>query len=195
MRTAIYTRVSTVDKQDTENQLAQLKEFCVRSGWEIAGVYDDHASAKTGDRDSFKQLFLDASQRKFDMVLFWALDRFSREGVYKTLMYLNELTSYGVGYRSFTEQYLDSCGIFKDAVISILATVAKQERVRISERVKAGIDRARANGKKLGRGLSLDDAAIVRAGELRGHGVSLRNIAAEFGVSHQTIRNVLEGRK
>src|SRR5262245_56344429 len=75
-----------------------------------------------------------ASRREFDLVLFWSLDRFSREGVLETLQYLRTLTSYGVGWKSFTEQYLDSCGIFRDAVLSILATIAKQERIRLSER-------------------------------------------------------------
>jgi DNA invertase Pin-like site-specific DNA recombinase len=65
--------------------------------------------------------------------------------------YLEQLTAWGVGWRSYTEQYLDSCGIFRDAVISILATVAKQERVRISERGTAGLERARSTGKRLGR--------------------------------------------
>jgi DNA invertase Pin-like site-specific DNA recombinase len=86
-----------------------------------------------------------------DLVLFWSLDRLSREGVLQTLNYLNRLSSYGVGYRSFTEQYFDSCGIFREAVIAILATVAKQERLRISERTKAGLESARRKGVPLGR--------------------------------------------
>ena len=89
----------------------------------------------------------DVSER----ILFWSLDRLSREGVYETLQHLQQLTSYGVNYKSFTEQYLDSCGIFRDAVIGILATVAKQERVRISERVTAGLRRARREGRVGGR--------------------------------------------
>jgi DNA invertase Pin-like site-specific DNA recombinase len=80
------------------------------------------------------------------LVLFWALDRFSREGVSATLKHLETLTSYGVAWRSYTEQYLDSAGIFRDAIISIVATLAKQERIRISERTLAGLARARANG-------------------------------------------------
>ena len=71
-------------------------------------------------------------------MLFWSLDRFSREGALPTLQQLNLLESYGVGYKSYTGQYLDSTGIFKEAVISILAIVAKQERVRLSERTRAG---------------------------------------------------------
>src|ERR1700740_2092104 len=111
----------------------------------------DHESGGKSDRTGFQAIFVDASQRKFDLFLFWALDRLSREGVLETLQHLNRLTSYGIGYRSFTEQYFDSCGIFKDAVIAIIATVAKQERVRISQRVKAGLEKARATGSRIGR--------------------------------------------
>ena len=76
-----------------------------------------------------------ADGREFDVLLFWSLDRLSREGTVETLNHLQRLTSYGVHWRSFTEQYLDSTGIFREAVIGIHAAVAKQERVRISERV------------------------------------------------------------
>jgi DNA invertase Pin-like site-specific DNA recombinase len=72
------------------------------------------------------------------LVLFWSLDRFSREGVLETLQHLQKLTAYGVGWKSFTEQYLDSCGVFRHAVLSILATIAKQQRNRLSERTIAG---------------------------------------------------------
>src|SRR5258707_10883117 len=96
-------------------------------------------------------MFSAASKRKFEVLLFWSLDRLSREGVLETLQHLQRLTSYGVGYRSYTEQYLDSCGIFRDAVIGILAAVAKQERIRLSERTVAGLERAKAQGRIGGR--------------------------------------------
>ncbi len=96
-------------------------------------------------------MLLHASQRKFDVLLFWSLDRLTREGTLATLQYLERLTSYQVGYKSFTEPYLDSCGTFKDVVISLLATMAKQERIRMGERVRAGIAQARRAGKRLGR--------------------------------------------
>ncbi|HXJ42485.1 MAG TPA: recombinase family protein, partial [Bryobacteraceae bacterium] len=118
LRTVLYARVSMKDKrQDTENQLAQLRHFCEAQGWNVTAEYVDRASGKRSDREEFQKLFKDASQRQFDTVLFWSLDRFSREGVRETLNHLERLTSYGVNYRSFTEQYLDSCGIFKDAVL------------------------------------------------------------------------------
>src|SRR5437016_678541 len=101
-------------------------------------------------------MFEDASRRRFDVLLFWALDRLSREGVLETLQHLNRLTSYGVAWRSFTEQFFDSCGPFRDAVIAIMATLAKQERVKRSERTKAGLARARAAGKALGRPAGLN---------------------------------------
>ncbi len=138
-RVAIYARVSTKDKgQEIENQLRQLREFSALQRWTIVREYVDHETGSTDDRAEFQCMFRDASQRKFDVLLFWALDRLSREGVLETLQHLNRLTARGVGYRSFTEQYFDSCGAFKDAVIAIIATVAKQERVRISQRVRAG---------------------------------------------------------
>jgi DNA invertase Pin-like site-specific DNA recombinase len=121
-----------------------------------------------------------------------ARPRLSREGVFETLQHLNALTSYGVNWRSHTEEYLDSCGMFKDAVLSILATIAKQERVRLSERVKAGLDRARSKGKILGRRPLVFRRDQVPA--LRAQGLSLRQIAAQLGCSKQTVVNVLAAR-
>ena len=112
MNIVIYSRVST-DKQDNENQLAQLRGFAASQGWNIKREFVDVATGKNGDREQFKALFKAASRREFELVLFWSLDRFSREGVLETLSFLQRLTQYNVGYRSFTEQYLDSCGMFR----------------------------------------------------------------------------------
>jgi DNA invertase Pin-like site-specific DNA recombinase len=87
MRVAIYARAST-DKQDTENQLIQLRDFAVKQGWTVAREYVDYESGSKADRGEFKQMFVDASQRRFDVLLFWALDRLSREGVLETLQHL-----------------------------------------------------------------------------------------------------------
>ena len=130
----------TRDKQETMNHLAQLREFCKRQGWRlVTPEYIDHETGSVPTRTGFQEMILHASQRKFDVLLFWALDRLTREGTLATLQYLECLTSYQVGYKSFTEPYLDSCGTFKDVVISLLATMAKQERLRMGERVRAGI--------------------------------------------------------
>lgn len=189
-RAALYARVSTKDKrQDTENQLAQLRQFCETQGWPVVHEYVDRATGKHSDREQFQQLFQAASQRQFDVVLFWSLDRFSREGVRETLNHLQRLESYGVGYRSFTEQYLDSCGIFKDAVLGILATIAKQERVRLSERTIAGLQRARRAGRVGGRPKVICDR--VKVERLRAAGKSLTEIAAATGVSKSSVHRML----
>lgn len=149
MKVAIYARVSTA-KQDNENQLAQLREFAEKQGWKLFDNYVDQESGAISNRPEFQRMFADASRRRFDLVLFWALDRLSREGVYQTLQHLNRLESYGVGFRSFTEPYFDSCGVFKDAVIAIMATLAKQERIKRAERTKAGLARAKPLARLLG---------------------------------------------
>ena len=191
---ALYARVSTKDgRQDTENQLIALREYCAKQGWEIAGEYVDHETGGHYRRPRFQQMFSDASQRKFDLLLFWSLDRLSREGVSATLNHLERLTAAGVEWRSFTEQYLDSCGIFRDAVLSILATIAKQERIRRSERATAAIARLKRQGKAdhLGRPRQLIGAKAQTVRQLRDEGLSLRAIAAKVRCSPMTVQRIV----
>lgn len=186
VRVALYSRVSTKDKgQDVRNQTDQLREFCSKQGWQIVKEYTDRASGKRGDRVQFQAMFEAASRREFDTVLFWSLDRLSREGVYETLQHLQRLTSYGAGYKSYTEEYLDSCGIFRDAVIGILATVAKQERIRLSERVTAGLARAKREGRTGGRPKVVVSTTKMR--KLADRGLSAVQIGAQLGVSRMTV--------
>lgn len=191
MRAFLYARVSTRDKgQDVENQLQQLRDFAARQQWEIVHEYIDHETGSKSDRTQFRAMFLACSQGSADVVLFWALDRFTREGVYETLRYLNQLSSYGVAFRSYTEQYLDTCGFFKEAVIAILAAIAKQERIRLSERVRAGMARKREQGVRFGRPRHEADAAQIAL--LRSRGRSLRSIAKEVGISEVSVRRALK---
>jgi DNA invertase Pin-like site-specific DNA recombinase len=191
-KVALYARVSTKHgRQDTENQLIALREYCAKHDWEIAGEYIDHETGGTSNRPHFQRMFADARARKFDLLLFWSLDRLSREGVSATLNHLERLTAAGVNWRSFTEEYLDSCGTFRDAVLSILATTAKQERVRRSERAAAAIARLRRQGKTehLGRPHLILDRDKVR--QLYAQGTSLRAIATEVGVSPMTVQRIV----
>jgi DNA invertase Pin-like site-specific DNA recombinase len=187
MIVALYARVSTKDRgQDTENQLVQLREFAAKQGWTVGCEYVDRETGSNSDRVEFQRMFADASKRKFDVLLFWSLDRLSREGVLPTLQHLERLTAYGVCYRSFSEQYLDSCGMFKDAVIGILAVIAKQERVRLSERTRAGLAIAKSKGRFAGRPrLKVQPAEIAR---LRASGLSLRAIGRQLRISEGSVR-------
>lgn len=194
MNVALYARVSTRDKgQDTENQLSQLRAFAGTQGWTVVHEYVDRATGKHSDREQFQKLFNDASMRKFDLVLFWSLDRFSREGVLETLNHLQRLSSYGVGYRSFTEQYLDSCGVFKDAVLSILSTIAKQERIRLSERTIAGLEKARKQGRIGGRPrLVVNRDEVARLDE---EGLTMAEIGEQLGISAASVCRMLKAHR
>jgi DNA invertase Pin-like site-specific DNA recombinase len=186
-RCALYARVSTRDKgQEVENQLRQSRDFAIHSGWTIVVEYIDHESGKISDREQFQAMVDAASKRQFDALLFWSLDRLSREGVLPTLQHLQRLTTYGIGYRSFTEQYFDSCGIFRDAVIAIVATVAKQEGIRTSERVKAGLATARHKGQRLGRPRVFVSRSRIES--LRQAGKFWREIAQELNTNTATAR-------
>lgn len=195
-KVALYARVSTKDgRQDTENQLIALREYCAKQGWEVASEYVDHETGGHSRRPQFQRMFADARARKFDLLLFWSLDRLSREGVSATLKHLARLNDAGVNWRSYTEEYLDSTGLFKDAVIAILAVIAKQERVRRSERASAAIARLRREGNTdhLGRKPKLVGAKLETVRRLHDEGLSLRQIAARVRVSPMTVwRNLGE---
>lgn len=187
-RAAVYMRASTIH-QETDNQLLQVCRFVDAQGWERRELVD-YGSGKNAERAKFRELFDLAARREIDVVVFWSLDRFTREGAAATLEYLAKLGSYGVRFHSFTEPYLDSCGVWGDAIISILATIAKQERLRIVERVKAGMDRARVLGTKSGREIGrprrvFDRNAVI---EMRGQGLSYSKIAAELRIGETTAR-------
>jgi putative DNA-invertase from lambdoid prophage Rac len=179
----IYSRVSTGD-QHFENQLSQLKGYAQKQEWEIVGVKTDISSGSKSikEREGLSAVFEAAHKKEFDVLLFWSLDRFSREGSRKTLEYLTMLDSYNVQWHSFTEQYISSLGMFSDAIIAILSTLAKQERIRISERTKAGLARVKAQGAKLGRP-RLAPEIRAEAKALRESGLSYSRIGKSMGIS------------
>jgi DNA invertase Pin-like site-specific DNA recombinase len=192
LKVALYARVSTRDKgQSIDNQLPDLRRYAEAHGWKIYKEYSEEESGGSANRTQFQQLFADAHQRRFDLVLFWSLDRFSREEALPTLQHLNKLEQWGVGYKSFTEQYLDSTGMFKDAIVFILATLGKQERVRLSERTKAGLARTKAKGTVLGR-KAVAPAVIRQIQALKAEGKSERAVAVALGVSKGVVGKYLK---
>jgi DNA invertase Pin-like site-specific DNA recombinase len=194
MRVALYARVSTTDKgQDTENQLLQLRRFCEIQSWVIAGEYVDRKTGRTADRQAFQLLFQHAYEKRFDLCFFWALDRFSREGATDTLQHLRKLTSYGVQWRSYTEQFIDSAGMFGEVIISLLAVLAKQESVRRSERASAAYAKLKQQGRTdhLGRKRLVIDRDKIRS--MAAGGLSTREIAAKLSISHTSVHRIVQG--
>src|SRR5204863_8695487 len=154
-RIAIYARVSEEDRvQEPENQLLQLREWCGAAGHQVVGEYVDYVSGgKSADRRPNLAALMDhAHRRQFDVVLVWALDRFSREGMVPTIGHLQRLASYGVAFHSYTEPLLSTDNeMVRDIVLAVMSSLAKLERQKISERTKAGLARVRAKGTRLGR--------------------------------------------
>jgi DNA invertase Pin-like site-specific DNA recombinase len=153
MNVAIYARVSKSDEsQDPQNQLGPLKEFAKALGALKILEYIDLASGGSGERNSFQKLFKDADQKMFALVLIWSLDRFSREGISNTLGYLERLKRNGIAVKSLQESWLDTRDEgLGQLLLAIFSWVAQQERKRIVERTKAGLEKAKRSGKLLGR--------------------------------------------
>jgi len=174
MRIAIYARVSTED-QTSENQLRELRDWCKRQEHTIVKEYVEAETGTKGTakRKAFAQLFKDAAKHRFDCVLFWALDRFSREGMMATVQHLQRLDVCGVSWRSHTEPHLSTDNeLVRDILLALLSSLAKLEARKIRERTIAGLERARAQGKTLGRPKVADDVeAAVRASLSQGNGI------------------------
>jgi DNA invertase Pin-like site-specific DNA recombinase len=189
MKIGLYARISR-DSSDLDNQLLILRDYCQRMNYEIVFEYTDIISGVAPNRKEFNKMLADASKRKFDMLLFYALDRFSRAGTRETIHYLQMLDDYGVAYKSFTEQYIDSSGIFKDVIIALLSTLAKQERIRISERVKAGLEKSRQQGRVGGRP-PLEEEKINKIKTLKANGRSIVSISKELKISRGSVYQYL----
>jgi len=188
-RIAIYARVSTTD-QSTESQLLDLRRYTRERGWNIFKEYVDEGISGTKDsRPALNELMNDARKRRFDVVLVWRFDRFARSTKHLILA-LEEFKNLGIDFVSYQEN-IDTSSPLGSAIFTIISAVAQLERDIIAERVKAGLRRARENGKKLGRPRASVDVEKVR--ELRSEGLSYRAIAKRFGVSHPTILAALNG--
>ena len=185
MKISIYSRISR-ESSDNTNQLLILRDYCHKMNYEIYDEYVEVISGGSPNRPEFSRMMKDASKHKFNMVLFFALDRLTREGTRKTIQYLQQLDDYGVAYKSYTEQYIDSSGIFKDVIIALLSTLAKQERVRTSERVKAGLEKSRLQGRIGGRP-TLEVTKIEKIREMKSVGMSILAISKELHVSRGSV--------
>jgi DNA invertase Pin-like site-specific DNA recombinase len=194
-RCAVYARVSSKlerGRQDPEVQLRQLRAFAATQKWEIVAEFIDRESGAKSDRPQFKRMMDAAAKREFSILLFWSLDRFSREGIIPVLTALKRLTDYGVKYRSLQEPYIDTTHQWGDLIAAFAAKLAELERERIRARVKAGLEKARADGKSLGRPRVIVDRQNVWS--LRDQGRSIRQISATLKLSHGTVQRIINQR-
>jgi len=184
MRAAIYARVSTTD-QDNSLQIAELTEYVKRRGWELAGIYQDTLSGARADRPGLDRLMRDARLRRFDVVVVWKLDRFGRSLV-DCVSAIQELAGLGIRFIA-TSQGLDTdeSNPASKLLLHILAAVAQFERELIRERVQAGVRRARARGKRIGRPQKVFDREEVH--RLRRQGLSIAKIAERMGLGVGTV--------
>src|SRR6202048_1370514 len=186
---AIYARVSTDDKGQTpDNQLLQLRAWCDRMGYPVVREYVEHEKGGKGAeyRKQLAAMFAGAARREFDLLLVWSLDRFSREGMAATVGHLQRLASHGVAFRSFTEEHLSTENeLVRNVLLAVLASLAKLEREKISQRTKAGLERAGARGRRLGRpAFSTREREKLRAALDRGN--SWHAVSIETGIPYST---------
>jgi DNA invertase Pin-like site-specific DNA recombinase len=185
-RAALYMRVSTLD-QHPETQLYDLHEMARQRGYQIVEEFTDRISGAKARRPGLDSMMRDARRGRFDVVLVWASDRIARS-VKHFLEILDELNRLNVEFISFREQ-IDTAGPLGRAIVVIIGAVAELERNLIIERVRAGMRRAKLEGRHIGRKpLDLDRAAICRD---RCRGQSLRQIARCYRISTATVQRVL----
>jgi len=185
-RAALYMRVSTFD-QHPETQLHDLRQMAQQRGYEIVREFTDRISGAKARRPGLDEMMRNARRGQFDVVLVWASDRIARS-VKHFLEVLDELNGLNIEFVSFREQ-IDTTGPLGRAIVIIVGAVAELERNLIVERVRAGMRRARLEGRHIGRKpLELDRPSILRDRE-RGH--SLGQLAQAHRVSRATIHRVL----
>ncbi len=187
-RAALYMRVSTVD-QHPETQLYDLRALADQRGYESVQEYRDTISGSKSKRPGLEQMMSDARRGRFDVVVVWAFDRMARS-VRHFLEVLDDLNHLNIEFVSRQEN-IDTGGPLGRAMIVIVGAIAELERNLIIERVRAGMRRAKLEGRHIGRyALDLDEAAIRSR---RTAGRSLRDIAADHHISTATVRKVIKG--
>ena len=189
-RVALYARVSTLDKgQDPETQLAQLREYAARRCFEIAGEFIDHASGTSEERMQYKLMMQAAKKRKIDVVLVWRYDRFARS-TQALVNALKEFQALGVDFISYQEN-IDTTTPTGELIFHVMASLAQFESSLISQRVKAGMQRAKAQGKNISRP-KLSKMKQEELFELQKTGISMNQISKEAKVAYGTVYNYLK---
>jgi putative DNA-invertase from lambdoid prophage Rac len=186
-RAALYVRVSS-DRQHMENQRPELVQLARARGLDVVAVFEETASAAK-HRAAFDKMTVDAHAGRFDVLLIWSLDRFGRSMI-GNLQAVLELDRIGVQVISVRETWLDTSGPIRSLLVAIFSWVAEQERLRLIERTRAGLARARREGKQIGRPLAHVD--LDEALALRKRGLSVGQAAKKLGLGRSTLHRVYQ---
>ena len=192
MKAAIYARVSTANGQSPENQLTQLRAVAEKAGWSIVEEFVDHGISGAKGRDkrpAFDALCKASTRREIDVVMAWSVDRLGRS-LQDLVAFLGDLQASGVDLY-LHQQGVDTTTPGGKALFQMMAVFAEFERAMIRERVKAGLERARAKGKKLGRP-PVSTKTVEKILELRSNGLGIRKITRELGVGVSTVQRVIK---
>ena len=195
MRCGIYARVSTSDKdQNPKTQLQPLREFVQAQGWSVVGEFVDQASATDLRNRKQWSLLLDlAAKRKIDCILVWKLDRFARSVAHASNT-LQDLKRWGVGLRSYTEPFIDTSqsSPATDLMFNLLVSFSQFEKSIIAERVRAGMSRAKREGRTLGRPVrTLPENWPELRTQILSRQMSQREAARSLGLSLSSIQRFL----
>lgn len=186
MKAALYARISTREgKQHLENQFIELRTFANKMYWQIVEEFQDEETGASTTRPGLERLMKAAARRKFDLVAVFDLSRLTRGGPAQAFAYIERLTASKVQFWSITQEHFRTSGPSGQLFIAIAAHIAEMERDAIRHRVQAGIARARAAGKTLGRKPRVLNKEQIA--EMREAGKSFRAIAKHFGVGRTTI--------
>tara|TARA_E500000331_G_C17129448_1_gene657539 strand:- start:137 stop:727 length:591 start_codon:yes stop_codon:yes gene_type:complete len=191
-KVALYLRVSTLD-QTIDNQLLELRDHCEKMGWEIVKEYADEGLSGTFSREKRPQLnamIKDAYRKRFDLVVCWDISRLGRS-MKELVLLLSDMKDRGVGICS-VRQGFDTSTSMGEIMFQFVGILSSWERDMIAERTLAGLERAKAQGKTLGRKKIVDDSMTAKVIELRNAKKSIRAIASEIGVSRGTVSNILK---
>jgi DNA invertase Pin-like site-specific DNA recombinase len=188
MHCALYARVSTFD-QEPENQLQELRRYAEARGWTVAEYIDRGISGSKDRRPALDQLLVDARRRRFDVLVVWRLDRLGRNLKHLVTL-LEDVQAVGIAFVSLGEG-IDCTTAAGRLQLHVLAALAEFERARIAERVRAGLARVRASGKRLGR----PAANVVLADVMRTAHLSVREAAATLGVSRSVVHRARVSQK
>jgi putative DNA-invertase from lambdoid prophage Rac len=196
----LWLRTSTDNRgQDPKLQRADLDRICEQRGWKVVKVYEVEESAfGKKPREQFQTMLEDARKGKFQVIVVWSMDRFSREGEWSVSRIMASLQDWHVTFYSYNEPFLDTSGPFAGFLIPLFAWLARQESLRKGRAVRLGMEKAKANGKRIGRPRvtsrrGFEQKLKETVESLKAGNISRRKAAKQLNIGYATLKRLLDG--